>query len=153
MIRTQVENVKLTKHSVFNALKVATVIKQYFLIMREAMSQTFLAKAKALSRKYENPEVVETAMKRMILKTRKKLHAIYVKDLMQSLYKGGLGTADVFYLSRRLCRDNNNGINAIMRISMKEKLKNAWMKLRSEIYEEQQMWRDVKKILSVGDRI
>ena len=36
---------------------------------------------------------------------------------------------------------------------MKEKLKDAWKDLRKEIYEEQQMWRQLKKTINNRSKI
>ena len=62
----------------------------------------FLAKARTLSLEFENPNGVEDAMRHMMIKTRKKLHAIYIKDLLQMLYDRDMGTPEVF-IFRRSC--------------------------------------------------
>ena len=121
--------------------------------MKETIGKTFLAKIRALAEKYESPEVVETAMIRMMLKTKKKLQAIYVKDLLQTLYKRDMGTPEVFHLTKRLCRGNKYKRKEITRLAMKERLKDAWNVMRKEIYEEQEMWRQLKKIINNKNRI
>ena len=82
-----------------------------------------------------------------------KLQAIYVKDLIQTLYRRDMGTLEVFHLSKRLCRESKYKRKEITRLAMKEKLKDAWKRIRKEIYEEQQMWRQLKKTINNKDRI
>ena len=43
-------------------------------------SEAFLARIRTISELFEDPREVETAMRHMMLKTRTKIHAIYVKD-------------------------------------------------------------------------
>jgi len=121
--------------------------------MKESLSKTFLARIRTMSMNYENPEGVETAMRRMMMKTKKKLQAIYVKDLLQTLYKRNIGTAEVFHLSTKLCKENKYKRKEITKLAMKEKMKDAWKVLRKEKYEEQQMWRQLKKTINNKSRI
>ena len=62
------------------------------------ISNAFLAKIRTISESFEDPEGVEQAMKHMMEKTRAKIHAIYVKDLLQTLLDRGMGTPEVFNL-------------------------------------------------------
>ena len=71
-------------------------------------SNTFLAKVQTISEIFEDPEGVETAMKRIVMKTKTKIHAVYVKDLLQSLLNRGMGTPEVFNLTKRLYRKSGN---------------------------------------------
>ena len=72
---------------------------------RYEFTKTFLAKIRSISEIYENPREAENAMKRMMMKTRAKIHAIYIKDLIQTLYKRRMGTPEVFNLTKILCKN------------------------------------------------
>ena len=65
-------------------------------------NNVFLAKIRTISEIFENPEEVEQAMRHMMGKTKAKVHAIYVKDLIQSLLIRNMGTPEVFSLTKRL---------------------------------------------------
>ena len=69
------------------------------------LSTAFLAKTRSLSIEFENPNEVEQAMRHMMIKTRKKLQAIYIKYLLQMLYDKDMGTPEVFHLTKKLCKN------------------------------------------------
>ena len=72
---------------------------------RYALSNNFQAKICSIADVFVDPREVETAMKHMVKKAKTKVHAIYVKDLMQALHKCGMGTPYVYNLMKRLCKD------------------------------------------------
>ena len=76
--------------------------------MEIKLKKTFLAFVRTLTSDMDNHEVVETAMKRMMTKTMKKLEATCVKGSLQILYERDMGTADVVNLTTRLCRNNKS---------------------------------------------
>ena len=58
-----------------------------------------------------------------------------------------MGTAYVTNLSNKLCSENISKRKTIIKLSMKEKLADAWRNLRKEKCEEQKMWRELKGVL------
>ena len=111
------------------------------------MIQTYPAKIKQISRSFEDPQGIETAMRHMMTKTKKKIHAIYVKDLIQNLYDRKMGTPEVFHLTKRLCKHSQQKIREVTTIVMKGKLNDAWKAVRTERYEEKRSWLDLRRRL------
>ena len=111
---------------------------------------TFLAKIKTISEVFEDPEGVESAMKCMMKRTKARIHAIYVKDLLQSLLNRGMGTPEVYSLTKRLYRKsgtNTKKQEAVTKLVMKDKVKDSWGTIRKERHQEQQQWRTLRRTL------
>ena len=115
------------------------------------ISNAFLAKIRTISESFEDPEGIEQTMRHMMEKTRAKIHAIYVKDLLQTLLDRGMGTPEVFNLTKRLYNRRNGNTakkqETVTKIVMKDKLKDAWNNVRKERIEEQRQWRKLRRKL------
>ena len=115
------------------------------------IGNAFLEKIKTISNSFEDPEGIELSMRHMMMQTKAKIHALYVKDLLQTLLERGMGTPEVFNLTKRLYNrrkgDTTKKQETITKIVMKDKLKDAWNKVRKERVEEQREWRKLRRKL------
>ena len=115
------------------------------------IGNAFLEKIKTISNSFEDPEGIELSMRHMMMQTKAKIHALYVKDLLQTLLERGMGTPEVFNLTKRLYNrrkgDTTKKQETITKIVMKDKLKDAWNKVRKERVQEQREWRKLRQKL------
>ena len=115
------------------------------------IGNAFLEKIRTISESFEDPEGIEQSMRHMMEQTKAKIHAIYVKDLLQTLLDRGMGTPEVFNLTKRLYNrregDTTKKQEAITKIVMKDKLKDAWNNVRKERVNEQREWRKLRRKL------
>ena len=86
------------------------------------LGKTFLAKIDNLSKQCVNPEAVQEAMRCMMTKTVKKINAVYVQDLFESLLRNKTATKGIHHMARKLCKTiNGKRYTQIVEIVMKEK--------------------------------
>ena len=116
------------------------------------LGKTFLAKIDNLSKQCVNPEAVQEAMRCMMTKTVKKINAVYVQDLFESLLRNKTATKGIHHMARKLCKTiNGKRYTQIVEIVMKEKVNDARKCVRREKYEEHEMWKEKRKILNEND--
>ena len=121
--------------------------------MGNRLTETFLAKARSIGTAFEDQHLVVEAMIRMMRKTVKKIRSIYVKDLLYKLQEKRMGTAEVVNLSNRLAGRNTHQRDAIVQMTMKAKIRDAWSVVRKERHEEQMMWRALKAKLQTETKV
>ena len=111
------------------------------------LTETFLANTRSIGIYFGDQHLVVTAMQRLMRKTIRKIQAIYTKDLLYKLQERRMGTPDVFNLATRLAGNNKRQRDAIVAMTMKTKIRDAWNEMRKERHEERILWRELETTL------
>ena len=110
------------------------------------IGKVFLAIMKEISKNTRSPNKVIDAMKHIMEGTNNMTHSLYVVDLLNTLKRKRIGTNSIEQLTKKLCC-GGSGREAILKIVIKNRLKEAHKRCRKLKYENEKIWREQDEIL------